>query len=377
MADLRIINIGKRFEGPKKNQEQGFSLKPIHLTIKEGEFFSLLGPSGCGKTTLLKLVAGLLKPDTGEVFLGSTKLTSLLPENRGFSMVFQQALLFPHMSVEENVAFGLKMQGIGKKERLQQAQEMVAQVGLAGYGSRYPSELSGGQQQRVSLARALVLKPRLLLMDEPFSALDPGLRDEMRELVSEIHRRFQVTILFVTHDRDEAFQLSDRIGVMKEGELLQIGNPQEIYENPNTPEVALFLGAKNVIRGKMENGYFISYDFQVNVRSMKNNQNKPGWLIIRPEVLQPVKETDKTIELNNGDHMSYILGTIRQTSFRQGFYYLKVEAGSNLLDVTYIAKDETAFHSGESIKLYYHMQQLSFIQDTKNEETENILYKDF
>jgi putative spermidine/putrescine transport system ATP-binding protein len=365
MAGLQLVNIEKRYEGMKNqsNKDSSFSIKPIHLTIQEGEFFSLLGPSGCGKTTLLKIVAGLLTPDNGDVYLGSNRMTSLLPENRGFSMVFQQALLFPHMTVEENVAFGLKMQGRGKKERLQQAQNLLAQVGLNGYGSRYPSELSGGQQQRVSLARALVSRPRLLLMDEPFSSLDPGLREEMRELISEIHRHFLVTILFVTHDREEAFQLSDRIGVMREGELLQVGEPQELYENPNTPDVALFLGAKNVMRGKINDGYFISYDVKVNVRNMKNNENQTGWLVIRPEILQPVKEMIGAIELNKGDYTSYLQGTVKQTSFRQGFYYLKVKVGSILLDVTYNAKGTSVINTGEWIRLYYNMQQLSFIQE--------------
>ena len=366
MKNLQIINISKRYEGTKNKvkSENDFSLNSIHLTIKDGEFFSLLGPSGCGKTTLLKLVAGLLTPDAGDVFLGSTRVTPLLPENRGFSMVFQQALLFPHMTVEENISFGLKMKGMNKKDRLQLAREMLEQVGLAGYGSRFPSALSGGQQQRVSLARALVTRPRLLLMDEPFSSLDPSLREEMRELVSEIHNRFKVTILFVTHDRDEAFQLSDRIGVMKEGALLQVGNPQELYEHPNNPEVAMFLGAKNVIRGKINNGYFISFDFKVDVSNIKNNKNNLGWLVMRPEVLQPAKGKSVAFELDSGDNTGSIQGIVKQHSFRQGFYYLKLEVGSKILDVTYNAKDTPVYYPGESIKLYYNMNQLYFIQDS-------------
>lgn len=366
MADLQIVNIVKQFENTKNHSKTDldFSLKPINLTIKEGEFFSLLGPSGCGKTTLLKLVAGLLKPDKGEVFLGSNRMTSILPENRGFSMVFQQALLFPHMTVEENVAFGLKMQGVGKKERIQNAREMLAQVGLEEYDLRYPSALSGGQQQRVSLARSLVSRPRMLLMDEPFSALDPSLREEMRELVSEIHKRFQVTILFVTHDRDEAFQLSDRIGVMKDGALLQVGEPQELYKHPNSPDVALFLGAKNVMRGKMENGYFISNDLKVYIGPLKHHSNKLGWLIIRPENFQLVKETDRPLELNHGTNSSYLQGTVKQSSFRQGFHYLKVEVASKSLDVVYHAKDASPIEDGDLIRLYYNVQKLTFIEES-------------
>lgn len=351
MEDLQIIGIEKHYEGDAR-----FSLKPVHLTVRAGEFFSLLGPSGCGKTTLLKLVAGLLQPDSGEVSLGEKTMTFLPPERRGFGMVFQQALLFPHMTVEENVAFGLKMQGIGKKERLRQARNMLEKVGLAGYGSRYPSALSGGQQQRVSLARALVLKPRLLLMDEPFSALDPELREEMRELVHHIHQEFRLTILFVTHDRDEAFQLSDRIGVMKEGVLLQTGTPRQLYEQPNAPEVAAFLGAKNVLRGTIRSRRFLSGDVELEVGSMKEQE---GWLVVLPEVLRVAKAVPAKI----GEHSSHLTGTVKEVSFRQGFYYMKVQVASTLLDVVDRGEETSAITVGEKVHLHYDMRQLAFIPE--------------
>jgi ABC-type Fe3+/spermidine/putrescine transport system ATPase subunit len=347
MEDLQIIDIEKHYEG-----ETVFSLKPVHLTIRSGEFFSLLGPSGCGKTTLLKLVAGLLQPDSGEVALGENRMTSLAPERRGFGMVFQQPLLFPHMTVEENVAFGLKMQGAGKKERLQEARNMLERVGLKGYGSRYPSALSGGQQQRVSLARALVSKPRLLLMDEPFSALDPELREEMRELVHQLHQQFRLTILFVTHDRDEAFQLSDRIGVMKEGALLQTGTPRELYEQPNHPHVAAFLGAKNVQHGSIRNGRFVSDDTELEVGAMNEQE---GWLVVRPEVLRVVK----AVSSNEGEYL--LEGTVKEISFRQGFYYLKVQIGSVLFDVVDRSEEASAVRVGEKALLQYDVRQLTFI----------------
>lgn len=372
MADLQIIDIEKHYGTTRVRdmKDFGFSLKDIHVTVKEGEFFSLLGPSGCGKTTLLKLVAGLLQPDKGDIFLGSKRMTSLLPEERGFGMVFQQALLFPHMTVEENVAFGLKMQKVKKKERLHKAQEMLGKVGLEGYGPRYPSALSGGQQQRVSFARALVTRPRLLLMDEPFSALDPGLREEMRELVRKIHKEFQVTILFVTHDRDEAFQLSDRIGIMKEGKLLQAGSPQELYGIPNHPDVAMFLGAKNVIQGYLDDGYFISPQLKTTIRMKKNMANARGWLVIRPETMQPVKIGDQDTVSKAFCDTCFLQGTVRQTSFRQGFHYLKVEVGSKLLDVIYQLKVPAAsLEMGEEIRLYYNPEQLSFIIETAGKGT--------
>ncbi|EMF47882.1 spermidine/putrescine ABC transporter, ATP-binding protein [Planococcus halocryophilus Or1] len=257
MSDLRIINVEKHYKQPQQKDNPAFSLHPINLTIHEGEFFSLLGPSGCGKTSLLKLVAGLLPADNGEIWIGDQNFTQVPSEARNFAMVFQQSLLFPHMTVEDNVAFGLKMQKVDKKQRIAKARDMLEHVGLQGYGSRFPDRLSGGQQQRVALARALVANPRVLLMDEPFSALDPGLREEMRDLLSRIQLEFRVTVLFVTHDREEAFSLSDRIAVMSNGELLQVGSSKEIYEQPLTTKVASFLGLKTSLEETLKVAIFV------------------------------------------------------------------------------------------------------------------------
>jgi ABC-type Fe3+/spermidine/putrescine transport system ATPase subunit len=307
-----------------------FCLHIPELTIKEGEFFALVGPSGCGKTTLLQVVAGLLSPDEGEVRWGAERINETPPEKRNFAMVFQHPLLFPHMTVEENVAFGLKMKHIPRKRRRDAAREWLAAVGLAGMESKRPSMLSGGQQQRVSLARALAVQPRLLLLDEPFSALDPGLREEMRDLVANLHRDHRMTVLFVTHDREEASQLADRIGVMKDGRLLQTGTPLQLYENPNGPEVARFLGVKNIVAGTLEAGGFRSGDLHIPL-SATPVEEETGWLLLRPDMLEVVPLKGK--KENEREKCWEAMGSVREASFRFGFTHIRVECGSHVFEV--------------------------------------------
>ncbi|MFD2922801.1 ABC transporter ATP-binding protein [Halobacillus naozhouensis] len=372
MESLQLKAIEKQFKEHNKNSTKTsiFSVKQTSITIQEGEFFSLLGPSGCGKTTLLKLVAGLLAPDAGDVFLNDKKITPVVPEERGFSMVFQEALLFPHMTVEENVAFGLKMKGIRKRKRMEKARETLVSVGLEGFGKRYPSVLSGGQKQRVSLARAIAPEPRLLLMDEPFSALDPGLREEMRELVARMHKEHGVTILFVTHDREEAFQLSDRIGIMENGEILQLGNPRDLYEKPGHPHVALFLGAKNVLSGKLQQGMFVSEDFQVPLPRINHTTDGRGWLVIRPETFMIEKEQQS----NKIEETTVFKGVIKEQSFRQGFYYMKVQTGSKVLDVVLNAGLCFDLKQGDVLLLRISPDKLHFIPQT--EQIRTFLHKE-
>ncbi|MDQ0427287.1 putative spermidine/putrescine transport system ATP-binding protein [Planomicrobium stackebrandtii] len=358
MSDLRIINIEKQYPQTKQQKDPAFSLQPVALTIKEGEFFSLLGPSGCGKTTLLKLVAGLMPADKGEIWVGDDHLTAVAPEARRFAMVFQQSLLFPHMTVEDNVAFGLKMQKIGKRERLADAQSMLEHVGLSGYGSRFPDELSGGQQQRVALARALVAKPRVLLMDEPFSALDPSLREEMRELLRGVQKEFHVTVLFVTHDREEAFYLSDRIGVMSEGKLLQIGKPKEIYEQPANVKVASFLGLKNIIEGRVINNRFVSNDQSFEVPVQTSIKTGPSVMIIRPETIRLVPDN-----IVKNLQCLYFRGVIQQKIFNHGFYSVKVQAGEYLLTCSFTSQEAENMKVGQTIDLMMNNGDLRFLNE--------------
>ena len=219
------------------------------LTLEAGEFFCLLGPSGCGKSTLLRLIGGYHPPDAGQVWIGEQEVTHLPPEKRQAGMVFQNYALFPHLSALENVAFGLRVKGIGKATRTARANEMLDWVGLTPpERSRPPAQLSGGQQQRVALARALANEPALLMLDEPFANLDRILRERLREETKQIQRRTATTTILVTHDRDEAFALADRIGVMRRGRLLQVGTPQEVHAQPVNAFVADFLGHHNLYR---------------------------------------------------------------------------------------------------------------------------------
>ena len=235
-------------------------LRQVSLTVEEGEFVSLLGPSGCGKSTLLKTVAGILPPQSGRIALGGEEITKLPAYRRGTVIVFQDMRLFPNMTAAENVAFPLKMQGISKAERLQRAEELLEKVQLPGLGGRRVSELSGGQQQRVALARALAARPKLLLLDEPFSALDENLREEMRSLVMELHREFHMTTVLVTHDREEALSMSHRVALMSEGEILQYDTPQMVYHRPAARRVADYFGDCCYLGGRVSGGEFVCGD---------------------------------------------------------------------------------------------------------------------
>lgn len=231
-------------------------LRNVSLQAAEGEFVSLLGPSGCGKTTLLKTVAGLLAPCGGRLRLGGEDVTSLPPHRRGVVILFQDIRLFPHMTAAENVAFPLRMRGLGRRARLEQAEKLLDRVRLPGYGERRISALSGGEQQRVALARALAAEPRLLLLDEPFSALDENLRDDMRSLVLSLHREFCMTTVLVTHDREEALSMSDRVALLFHGEIEQCGAPEEVYLRPATRRAADYFGGRAYLDGAVRGGVF-------------------------------------------------------------------------------------------------------------------------
>jgi spermidine/putrescine transport system ATP-binding protein len=223
----------------------------VSLALSPGEMLALLGPSGCGKTTTLRIVAGFERPDSGRVVIHGEDVTAAPPYQRDTGMVFQQYALFPHMTVWQNVAFGLRMRGAPKSDWPIRVGDALALVSLAGLEERYPSQLSGGQQQRVALARALVIRPQLLLLDEPLSSLDAKLRQEMRLELRRIQKRVGITALFVTHDQEEALSLADRLAVMNQGRIEQLGTPMEIYERPRTRFVAGFIGQSNFFAGQI------------------------------------------------------------------------------------------------------------------------------
>ena len=234
-------------EGVVKKYHDQTVLHEVSLKIRRGEFLTLLGPSGCGKSTLLNLIAGFAEADSGEIFIEGQPVTSDPPHKRQIGIVFQNYALFPHMTVERNIGYGLRMRGVAKDEVAQRVKEAMAMVKLTGLGHRKPRELSGGQQQRVALARALIIQPKVLLLDEPFSALDKSLRGSMQVEIREIQRRLGLTTVFVTHDQGEALAMSDRIAVMSAGVIRQIASPADLYRSPQDPFVASFLGDVNIL----------------------------------------------------------------------------------------------------------------------------------
>ena len=221
------------------------------LEIHDGEFFSMLGPSGSGKTTCLRMIAGFDRPTSGAIYLYGKEVSDLPPYERDVNTVFQDYALFPHMTIEDNVAYGLMIKGVAKAERMKQVDEMLDLVRLPGFGYRKPSQLSGGQRQRVALARALINHPKVLLLDEPLGALDLKLRQQMQVELKNIQREVGITFIFVTHDQEEALTMSDRIAVFNEGKIQQVGTPSEIYDRPATPFVAGFVGISNLISGEV------------------------------------------------------------------------------------------------------------------------------
>ncbi|WP_020694511.1 ABC transporter ATP-binding protein [Reyranella massiliensis] len=242
-AAIKLDKVTKRFDG------KVLAVDEVTLDIAAGEFFSLLGPSGCGKTTSLRMIAGFEHPDSGRVQVGGRDITDLPVHRRDMGMVFQSYALFPHRTVAENVAFGLRMREVPKPEIARRVQAALSQVALTGMEDRKPGQLSGGQQQRVALARALVVEPPVLLCDEPLGALDRKLRQQMQFELKELQKRLGVTLVFVTHDQEEALAMSDRIAVMNKGKVEQVGSPTEIYERPRTRFVADFIGEINILEG--------------------------------------------------------------------------------------------------------------------------------
>ena len=289
---LALTGVTRRFGDFTAVEDVSFEVGP-------GELLALVGASGSGKTTTLRIAAGYEVPDSGSVLLGGTDITRIPPERRGFGMVFQHYALFPHMPVEQNVAFGLEARGIGKAERLEKARTALASVGLPGVGLRPIQSLSGGEQQRVALARALVIEPRALLLDEPLSNLDPTLRQAMRDDLRAMLRRVGVPALFVTHDQEDAFAIADRIALLKRGKLLQCGTPEELYNAPVSREVASFIGRGAIVPAidKGASGTVTIGGKELELRVARSagasSRFDSAFVVLRPDALRLTESSDQ------------------------------------------------------------------------------------
>ena len=285
MARIRLVDVKKDFGGVP-------ALRGIDLTVEHGELLAVLGPSGCGKSTTMQLLAGFLAPDSGEVWADDRLLSSprgiVPPERRRMSLVFQSYAVWPHMTVYENIAFGLQMRKLAEGQIRERVQRMLDIVNLGGFERRYPHELSGGQQQRVALARALVVEPETLLLDEPLSNLDANLREQMRFEIRRIHQETGITTVYVTHDQAEAMVIADHVAVMNGGHIEQVGTPEEIYERPQSRFVASFIGQANCLAGRMVEPGLVRCG-ELEIRAIDQSQFHPGdevVLCIRPHALR-------------------------------------------------------------------------------------------
>lgn len=334
MPGLRLVNLSKRFG-------KTVAVQDLNLEIQDGEIMTLLGPSGCGKTTTLRCIAGLLRPDEGEIYLGEKRITDLPPERRGVGLVFQNYALWPHMTVYENLAFGLQLRKIPKAEVRKRIGEALAMVRLSGFEERYPRQLSGGQQQRVALARALVIEPSMLLLDEPLSNLDAQLREEMRFEIRELQKNLGITTVYVTHDQAEALVLSDRIAILHEGRLVQVGSPEDIYNRPSNRFVAGFIGLTSFVEGtiaRVDDKDHVTVKTQDNVeiraRASGLNLNQKVTLAIRPEHIEicegEVGPRSPEINLLEGKVMRWAyLGDIIDYRIQVGNWVLRAHTGTD------------------------------------------------
>jgi putative spermidine/putrescine transport system ATP-binding protein len=343
-VSLGLERITKRFGSVTAVQD--FSLK-----VEEGEFVSLLGPSGCGKTTILRCIAGFERPDTGQVYLYGQVVNDVPPERRDVGMVFQAYALFPNMTVGQNIAFPLMIKGSPKVEQRQRVAELLDLVQLRGLEERYPRQLSGGQQQRVALARALAKRPKVLLLDEPLSALDAKIREELRIEIRRIQTTLGITTIYVTHDQEEALSISDRVVVMNQGIIQQVGSPAEIYKRPATLFVARFVGTNNLFQGKIgEGGRFLWRDHVFRVDdAIKWPSGIQAVLAVRPAAMGlATSQTDVPSGAN------VMLGRIEPLTFLGSIVRVSLRVqGDEMIRVDLPAEATAGLSLGQQVYVYF------------------------
>lgn len=348
MTSVRLTHLAKRFGST-------IAVNDVNLEVRRGELLCLLGPSGCGKTTTLRMVGGFIIPDDGEIYFDDRRMTDVAPERRPTAMVFQSYALWPHMTTWRNVAFGLRVRHRPQREIEARVTKTLALVGLDGMGPRYPRELSGGQQQRVALARALVVEPEVLLLDEPLSNLDAKLRLRMRTDVRELQKRIGITMLYVTHDQEEALSISDRVAVMNDGRIEQLGTPQEVFQRPRTAFVAAFIGHGNLLPATVAS---LEADGHVMVRLADGTLLRAG----HQQVMRTGDEVRLAIQahqvvLSGTEESNCLCGRIRVVLYLGTSNRVEVDtsAGRLVVDVPV----DTAVTEGDDVRL--HLPQASLL----------------
>lgn len=344
MTALTLSNVTKVYESGTA------AISDLDLRVESGELLVILGPSGCGKTTTLRLIAGLLQPTAGDILFDGQSVLGLPPEKRGAVMVFQEHTLFPFRSVKDNVAFGLQVRKLGGDIIRQRVAEALSTVQLAGYEDYWPDQLSGGQKQRVALARALVVRPKLLLMDEPLSSLDRGLRQRLRQMIRDLQREAGITTLFVTHDQAEAVAIADRIALIFDGRLRQVGTPREFYENPADVQVARFFGGANFLSGVKQGCVVHTAIGPIEVLPSPLDDG-PVLLTIRPEA----------IEIGRNGHNTFAADV---QSYQYRGLITRCQAGINDLHLHIVAPPSQVFREGEKILLHLPRERISLLPAT-------------
>ena len=341
-------DVAVRFEGVSKRYGDTTVLHPLDLTVKRGEFLTLLGPSGSGKSTILNIVSGATPPSTGRVFLDGEDVTNKPPRERGLGMVFQNYALMPHMTVFDNVAFPLRVRNWKQEQVRTQVMATLEKVGLSGFAQRKPKELSGGQQQRVSIARCLVYSPSIILMDEPLGALDKKLRDQLQGEIKSLHRDIGTTLIYVTHDQEEALNLSDKVCLMNHGRVEHLGTPSQLYFDPANRFTADFVGESNILAGKLLEPMLLQTagGMKVRVNSRRSQTGAQVEVLIRPENVRILHDGEDAGEENVAG------AVVEQLSFVGG--RTRVQAlvgGERILASRVSAGDEEAIQPGEKVRL--------------------------